>query len=424
MQIFRNIDNSKLRNKSIKEGVPVNDLLMKRVAYLSRKNKTGYTLLAVCPNSENVLKAALRSAKRANCPMMFAATLNQVDIDGGYTGLNPNDLVRKIKEESYRIGYNGPTIVGVDHGGPWLKDIQTIERWSFKESNNWIKKSFEAALLAGYDLLHVDPTVDIFTKNINIETVVERTVELISHSEAFLKDNNIRPISYEVGTEEVHGGLADIATFKKFLTLLKKGLKNENLDHVWPVFVVGKVGTDLHTTTFDSEVAREISEIVSEYGSYIKGHYTDFVANPGDYTTSGMGAANVGPEFTIAEYDAFYELCRIENELVKEDKAACASGFMEKLSGAVLDSNRWKKWLLEGEKDFESLTKDRKEWIVRTGCRYVWAKPEIRSAQAILYSNLYKNGIDAENWVLMKIESAIDKYLTAFNLIDLNNKLL
>jgi hypothetical protein len=39
-------------------------------------------------------------------------------------------------------------------------------------------------------------------------------------------------------------------------------------------------------------------------GSYIKGHYTDDVANPEEYPLCGMGAANVGPEFTISEYRA------------------------------------------------------------------------------------------------------------------------
>ena len=51
-------------------------------------NETGYapTLLAVCPNSKAVLEAAILAASRNYTPMLFAATLNQVDRDGGYTG--------------------------------------------------------------------------------------------------------------------------------------------------------------------------------------------------------------------------------------------------------------------------------------------------------------------------------------------------
>jgi hypothetical protein len=47
---------------------------------------TRHTLLAVCPNSEAVARAALRAAQEAGTPLLYAATLNQVDRDGGYTG--------------------------------------------------------------------------------------------------------------------------------------------------------------------------------------------------------------------------------------------------------------------------------------------------------------------------------------------------
>ncbi len=423
MEIRQKIDNSKLREISEEKSIPIVDLLLEKLKDMSQRKKEGSTLFAVCPNSENVLKAALRAAKRAHAPIKFAATLNQVDIDRGYTGWTQYDLVRKIKEQSYSIGYSGPIIVAVDHGGPWVKDIQIIEKWNLDKSMSWIKKSFEAALLAGYDLLHIDPTVDIFSGQIKIETVVERTIELISHVEKFRKSKKIKPISYEVGTEEVHGGLADMAIFKKFLELLKDGLQKIGLDYAWPSFIVGKVGTDLHTSTFDPAVAKKIVEIAKDYNSYIKGHYTDFVSNPEDYPKSGMGAANVGPEFTILEYDGLKELCAIEDKLYKEDKIGCRSNFKEILEKAVLDSNRWKKWLKNDEKDLRSLSNERKEWVVKTSCRYVWALPEVRCAQNKLYRNLELNGIDAENWVIMKIEESMDKYFRAFNLININEKL-
>lgn len=423
MEIREKIDNSKLREISEEKSIPIVDLLLEKLKDMSQRKKEGSTLFAVCPNSENVLKAALRAAKRAHAPIKFAATLNQVDIDRGYTGWTQYDLVRKIKEQSYSIGYSGPIIVAVDHGGPWVKDIQTIEKWNLDKSMSWIKKSFEAALLAGYDLLHIDPTVDIFSGQIKIETVVERTIELISHVEKFRKSKKIKSVSYEVGTEEVHGGLADMAIFKKFLELLKDGLQKIGLDYAWPSFIVGKVGTDLHTSTFDPVVAKKIVEIAKDYNSYIKGHYTDFVSNPEDYPKSGMGAANVGPEFTILEYDGLKELCAIEDKLYKEDKIGCRSNFKEILEKAVLDSNRWKKWLKDDEKDLRSLSNERKEWIIKTSCRYVWALPEVRCAQNKLYRNLELNGIDAENWVIMKIEESMDKYFRAFNLININEKL-
>jgi Predicted tagatose 6-phosphate kinase len=423
MEIRKKIDNSKIRIASIKKNIPIVELLLNKITSISKKTNERFTLFAACPNSENVLNAAIRSAKRANAPIVFAATLNQIDVDGGYTGWTQMDLIRKIKEISYSIGFDGPIITAIDHGGPWLKDIQAMEHWNLGKSMAWIKKSFEDALIAGYDLIHIDPTVDIFDKHINIETVVDRTIELILHTENFRKKNNIRPISYEVGTEEVHGGLADINVFQKFLFLMKNELKLKGLYCVWPIFIVGKVGTDLYTTLFDTNVAKELVNIAAKNNSFLKGHYTDFVLNPEDYPKSGMGAANVGPEFTMLEYDALTELTQIEDELFIKNKIGKKSNFKSILKNAIVKSNRWKKWLTNDEKNLESLSAEKKELIIKTCSRYVWTQPEVKLSQYELYENLRKNGIDAQNWVLMKIETGMDKYFRNFNLINLNEKL-
>jgi len=423
MYIRKKIDKSELRKKSERLNIPIIKLLLQRLKDCSEKEKINYTLLAVCPNSKNVLKASLRSAKRMNTPMIFAATLNQVDSDGGYTGWTHKDLIRVIKEESYNIGYDGPIITCIDHGGPWLKDIQVIEKWDYKRSMLWIKKSFEEALLAGFDLIHIDPTIDIYQNVINIETVADRTLELILFIEEFRKSKRIKAIAYEVGTEEVHGGLANIGIFKEFLKILKIGLSKYNLDYAWPYFIVGKVGTDLHTTTFDPIVAKKLVDISKIYGSYIKGHYTDFVSNPKEYPIIGIGAANIGPELTMVEYDALMELCKIEEELYEKNNIACKSNFKFVLEQSVLNSGRWKKWLREGETDFNQLDSERKELIIKTSARYIWELPEVTCSEKYLFRNLELNGIDAENWVLTNIEANIEKYFMAFNLVNLNKKL-
>jgi len=423
MYIRKKIDKSELRKKSERLNIPIIKLLLQRLKDCSEKEKINYTLLAVCPNSKNVLKASLRSAKRMNTPMIFAATLNQVDSDGGYTGWTHKDLIRVIKEESYNIGYDGPIITCIDHGGPWLKDIQVIEKWDYKRSMLWIKKSFEEALLAGFDLIHIDPTIDIYQNVINIETVADRTLELILFIEEFRKSKRIKAIAYEVGTEEVHGGLANIGIFKEFLKILKIGLSKYNLDYAWPYFIVGKVGTDLHTTTFDPIVAKKLVDISKIYGSYIKGHYTDFVSNLKEYPIIGIGAANIGPELTMVEYDALMELCKIEEELYEKNNIACKSNFKFVLEQSVLNSGRWKKWLREGETDFNQLDSERKELIIKTSARYIWELPEVTCSEKYLFRNLELNGIDAENWVLTNIEANIEKYFMAFNLVNLNKKL-
>jgi len=394
-----------------------------------QKEKTNLsrTLFAACPNSTSVIKAAIRAAKRNNAPIKFAATLNQVDTDKGYTGMTQKEFVNLIKREAKQNNFDTKNIIiAIDHGGPWLKDKDRLDELTFEQTMANVKNSMIEAVKAGYDLLHIDPTVDITLKKgeiISIETVAERTVEIIEHVEKYIKQNNLPKISYEVGTEEVHGGLADMSVFRNFFELMKKTLKQKNLDNVWPAFVVAKVGTDLHTTEFDSKVASQVVQIAAQYGSVIKGHYSDNVSNPQDYPKTGMGGANVGPEFTENEYDALMELVDIELELFKQEKLPYLSDFKSILWNAVIVSNRWQKWLFDDEKnkDFYDLDKDRQLWLIKTGCRYIWAKSEVFTARVKLYENLEWNVIDAESIVLSRIERNMDKYFYNFNLVDFNN---
>lgn len=402
--------------------------LLEQIARIEARTGIPRTIFAACPNSVSVVRAAFRAAKRNNAPIYFAATLNQIDCDGGYTGLTPAEFTRLAAIEAEAVNYTGPTIIAIDHGGPWLKDKQNVERWSVEEAMEGVKRSFEAAVLAGYDLIHVDPTVDIYVPKgeiIDIRVVVRRTVELIAHVERFRRERNLPAISYEVGTEEVHGGLADQKTFDDFLTGLKAGLKEAGLEEVWPCFIVGKVGTDLHTTLFDPEVARSLTAKVRPYGSWIKGHYTDGVSNPEAYPASGMGAANVGPEFTMSEYDALAELEACETRLDAEGKIAQRSRITDVLRRLVCESNRWRKWLQPDEKgrEFDALTPERQSWLIKTGCRYIWQQPEALVARQRLYDNLRRAGYEAEEVVLSRIERDMDKYFRAFNLVNLNDLL-
>lgn len=402
--------------------------VLERIKDLEKETGVQRTIFAVCPNSRAVIKAALRSAKRCNAPVKFAATLNQVDLDGGYTGFTQRQFAEYIKEQAHIFNLTGPVIIAIDHGGPWLKDKQRLEKWPYDAAMAAIKESFEAAIDAGYHLIHVDPTIDINlaeNESLKIEVVAERTIELIRHTENYRISRKLPRISYEVGTEEVHGGLADIGVFTRFLDLLKTGLAEKGLDRAWPCFIVGKVGTDLHTTLFDHEVAWTLSGIAADYNSYIKGHYTDNVENPEDYPKSGMGAANVGPEFTEREYDGLMELEELENNLVSQGKITVAGHVKKALRKAVIGSGRWKKWLHAGEQadDFSSLHPDRQEWLIKTGCRYIWENPEVVTAREKLYYNLEKAGFDPEEIVLSHIERAMEKYFFKFNLYDLNKYL-
>ena len=381
------------------------------------------TLLAVCPNSAAVLEAAVKVAARSRAPMLFAATLNQVDRDGGYTGWTPQQFVAEMRAHAERYDCASPLYPCIDHGGPWLKDRHSLDGLPYEATMSEVKRSLTTCLEAGYQLLHIDPTVDRRLppgQPVPLEDVVRRTIELIAHAEAERQRLGLPPVAYEVGTEEVHGGLVDFGAFESFIRRLQAGLEAHGLLHAWPCFVVAQVGTDLHTTFFDADAARRLTSIVAPMGTLLKGHYTDWVANPADYPASGMGGANVGPELTSKEYLALRDLEEKEQALRRSRPDLEPSRFTSALEKAVVDSGRWKKWLRPEERgrDFADLSGERRSWLAQTGARYIWTKPEVDEARRRLYSNLSAVMPDPHGHVVERIARAIDKYVLAFGLFD------
>jgi len=397
------------------------EAMLRSFAHLSiKKGAPWRTLLAVSANSQAVVEAALLAAREANCPVFFAATLNQVDPDGGYTGWTHARFAAAVRQTAKKAGFQGPVLLGVDHAGPWLRDRHTTEKWPYRRTLAAVRKSLESAMEAGFDLLHIDPTVDRELppgQALDINTIVERTIHLIKACEDFRKIHNLPPIAYEVGTEEVHGGLADGEVFSVFLAGLRRRMNEEGLAHAWPCFIVGKVGTDLDTTIFSPQVAEELYRTAGRYGMVLKGHYTDNVDNPTAYPASKMGGANVGPEFTEVECDALFELESMEYALLKE-AASSHSRFKQALKDAVMRSGRWEKWLHLDEmgKSFNALSEERQSWLLKTGARYIWTDSAVLAARQRLYANVKKDGFDPHGFVVKRIAQQILKYCRAFNL--------
>ena len=381
-----------------------------------------HTLLAVCPTSPSVVRAALRAADRAGAPLLYAATLNQVDRDGGYTGWTPERFADVVETEADRMDVRVPVVLGLDHGGPWKKDRHVREGRTYDETLDGVHASLRACIDAGYELLHLDATVD---RRLPPGTppsprqIADRTIALLRFAEEVRQDRGRPPLAYEVGTEEASSGLDTLGRFRSFLSRLTDGLQTAGLPA--PAFVVGDVGTRLDTTGVDVDRARALTEAVqADLGALVKGHYTDDVEDLAAYPLSGVGAANVGPGLAAVERRALLDLVGLEERLGR------ASGFPEALREAVVTSGRWRKWVdgMSLDRDpaeaalrraFGSLSEERRRWLVATGSRYVWNAPAVRAARERLYDHVapYRDGRAFVEW---RIETEIARYLHAFHL--------
>ena len=380
-----------------------------------------HTLLAVCPISKPIVRAALLAAQEANAPLLFAATLNQVDRDGGYTGWTPDSFAAFVEQETDRLNIDVPVVLGLDHGGPWKKDAHALQDLSYEETMGAVKHSLADCIDAGYELLHLDPTVDRRLPShtpVPVDDIVSRTVELLSFAEETRRDLGRNPIAYEVGTEEVGGGLQSEDRFRSFLSRLDEALDAHDLPT--PCFVVGDVGTTLDTEQFNRVRAHRLTaEADADLGALLKGHYTDAVADLSAYPLSGMGGANVGPGLSATKVRALQDLVHLERNLDAD------SGFSDALRTAVVDSDRWRKWLRPAEEGlpFDALPPDRQDWLIETGSRYVWTHPDVQTACESLRKNVapYRN---AEAFVRWRIKTDVLRYVHAFNLVDFNARLL
>ena len=89
---------------------------------LIARHKQGHAIgvTSLCSAHPIVIEASLRHAqKHGDGLVLFEATCNQVNQDGGYTGMTPADFVHFVHGIADAVGFDAARIVlGGDHLGP------------------------------------------------------------------------------------------------------------------------------------------------------------------------------------------------------------------------------------------------------------------------------------------------------------------
>lgn len=393
------------------------------------------TLLGIGPMSKRIVRVALQVADRRSFPIMFIASRNQVDLGelgGGYVcSWDQGSFLETIGALAEQVRFSGLCYVCRDHGGPWQRDSERSEKLSPEAAMEIAKRSYLEDLLRGFDLLHIDPTKDPHAEAANsLETVIERTVELIEYVEKERRKRGLPEISYEVGTEETSGGLTSPEVYGSFIERLNAILLRKGLP--LPAFIVGQTGTLVRMTenvgSFDAGAAEALSRVAAKHGAGLKEHNADYLDDSIllQHPLLGITAANVAPEFGVVETAAYLELGLVE--AAGGDRIASGSHIVEILAKKAVSSQRWRKWMVGKSKDASIKEAEENEelrmQITRICGHYVFDDPEVREALEGLTRNLSALGIDAEGYVDDRIDKSIDRYVTCFNLQDLTSKLL
>ena len=409
--------------------------IKKTVQGLLELQKTGEsaTLLGIGPMSKNCVQAALELSQEEDFPVMFIASRNQVDLDelgGGYVnGWNQFTFAEAVKEVAKEIDYDNLYYLCRDHGGPWQRDKERNDHLPTDEAMKLGEKSYLGDIEAGFDLLMIDPTKDPFEigKVIPLDTVLERTVDLIEYCEKERKVRNLPVIGYEVGTEETNGGLTSTETYETFIKRLQVELKKRDLP--MPTFIVGQTGTLTRKTeqvgSFNFKNAYNLAQMAKKYGVGLKEHNGDYLDDVTllEHIPSSITATNVAPQYGTEETRAYLNLAKVEAKLVEYGliKKDDASNLSETLLIKAIESKRWKKWMVGDQVNLtvdEILSGDKalQEEILDISGHYTFNDDDVKAEIEKLYRNLLTYHIDGKRYGIDHIKRPIRDYVECYNL--------
>ena len=371
------------------------------------------TLLGVGPMSLNCVDAAIELANDFEIPIMLIASRRQIDcaeFGGGYVN---NWTTSSFADYVIDHDKKGKIILARDHGGPWQSETEAKDKMGLRKALESAKLSYRADIDAGFQILHIDPSVDIHSKP-DVDEILDRIYELYEYCWIYAQKTG-KEVAFEVGTEEQSGATNTLEELEYSLNHILRFCKKENLPS--PSFVVIQTGTKVkemrNVGSFDSpiriagELAMEIQlpkllDMCNRLDVFIKEHNADYLSDESLqwHPRFGIHAANVAPEFGVAETKAFL---KILDDYGLNDLA-------NRFSESAIGSGKWKKWLL---KNSSATERER----VEIGGHYVFSNQEVLEVKDEADRYFKTKGVDLDYYLKDCIKASIMRYLKNFRLV-------
>jgi D-tagatose-1,6-bisphosphate aldolase subunit GatZ/KbaZ len=362
---------------------------------------------SACSANEMVVEAALSRAKANDEYALIEATANQVNQDGGYTGMRPSDFRDFVFSVADRVGMpRRKIILGGDHLGPltWRKlpAAKALEKaeeliWQFVQS--------------GYTKIHIDTSMylgdDDRTRGLGNETIADRGARLAAvaekaYAELSRSDRGAPHPVYVVGSEvPIPGGSQSVEDtlrvtkprdFIETLEVFQQTFKERSLEGAWRQVVafVVQPGVEFGDETvhhYDKQAASALVCALKAYPSLVfEGHSTDYQTPQGlrSMVEDGIAILKVGPALTFALREALVALNLIEEELLADSPVA-RSGFRRVLEERMLAEPGYWKDHYHGEPSSLRLAR---LYSYSDRCRYYLPDPAVSRAINRLIANL------------------------------------
>lgn len=356
---------------------------------------------SVCSAHPWVLAAAVLQARDDGTAALIEATSNQVDQDGGYTGMRPADFRELVLGVAREHGLPDDRVVlGGDHLGPnvW-RDLGAEEAMARAEV------LVATYVEAGFTKIHLDTSMACAgeTTPLPDRVVAERAARLARAAESAAGAAAHR-LGYVIGTEvPVPGGAHETIdslapttpeAARTTIEAHREAFAAAGLRDAWErvLALVVQPGVEFdHQRVFDYDPAavRELRAVVEGTRFVFEAHSTDYQLRSGlrALVEDHWAVLKVGPGLTFALREALFALAAIEDELVPADRR---SDLVDVVEQVMLEEPRWWTGYYEGEADAERIAR---RYSYSDRMRYYWPHPEIHAAQERLVANLAEHPI-------------------------------
>lgn len=360
---------------------------------------------SVCSAHPTVIATALAMGRATNVPVLIEATCNQVNHEGGYTGMTPSDFRQFVLRIAAQEQFDPEMLIlGGDHLGP----------------NPWTQLSAAAAMdracdmvaayvRAGFAKIHLDASMACAGDPVPLPDalIAARNARLAAVAEAHaLLEKPVYVIGTEVpvpgGAWETVEGLAVTSpkSAKDTVALHRQAFGAEGIADAFSrvIGLVVQPGVEFgneNVVAYDPDLSSALVACLPDLPMLFEAHSTDYQTPEAlaRLVQDGFGILKVGPGLTFALREALYGLDQIADLLCGSRAQTIRSQTLRSQMEALMLQKPvyWAKYY-HGD---ESHLRMQRHFSYSDRIRYYWSDPVAQGAVTALMDDLGKKPIPA-----------------------------
>ncbi len=333
--------------------------------------------------------------------LLIESTCNQVNQEGGYSGLTPIQFTDHLRNLAMEMDFPVDRILlGGDHLGP--------NPWKASDASLAMEKAGEmvqAYVAAGYIKIHLDTSMACANeKALSIETMAERSAQLCLRAENVACANHLKNLPvYVIGTEVPSPGgmtadqngncsITKVEYAEQTLRIYrnifyKNGLQEAFQRIISLVVSPGVEFNDRMVFPYDRSKVRQLSNFIETIpGMVFEAHSTDYQTPQSlkQMVRDHFSILKVGPALTFAFREALFRLTAIEEELFFMNKEQCSHLVDTVMNTMKSEPSQWDKYYIGTDEEIHFDLK----YSFSDRIRYFWGYPAVQTAYQKLMKNL------------------------------------